>query len=314
VFTTTGAVSQAVSKSNGTHVVDILYRPSDLERFLGGTPYFSFVASTSGGAGRDVPACEFTVSGFRLESLEAAGPPPTPPAAVRYRDPADGMFKPLSQIAARGYPAEAPDYSAARINWAPAPEAFNVRPDPNIAPIAATTPLLPGATVTAVPGGLVWDIPAQNIASGAGTFGARAVFHIDPPVPVLTPSDDRSYRVVCDVLAEGTGGGPTTAIPQIALLGGAAEPGVAYTYVSLKETLVNYPSTGRAFERLWSDFATVTPLGFYLTTPAVADWFATPLSLVVTMTASTVMGAVDVPAMRLTVTNVRLEALEVVAP
>jgi hypothetical protein len=40
-----------------------------------------------------------------LSKQEAAGPPPTPPAAVRYRDPADGQFKPLSQIGARGYPA-----------------------------------------------------------------------------------------------------------------------------------------------------------------------------------------------------------------
>ena len=72
----------------------------------------------SGGAASVI---DITVKGLTVQMLDAAGPPPALPAAVRYRDPADGKFKPLSLLAVRGYPVPpqvAPDLSKAKIGWA----------------------------------------------------------------------------------------------------------------------------------------------------------------------------------------------------
>lgn len=69
----------------------------------GADPVVKFTASIlSFGSAVTVPPAHYKVR-LTLEKLEVAAAPP--PAAVRYRDPADGQFKPLSQIAARGYPA-----------------------------------------------------------------------------------------------------------------------------------------------------------------------------------------------------------------
>jgi hypothetical protein len=52
----------------------------------------------------DYPAVAFVVSDIAVRTLEVAGPPPEPPAAVRYRDPADGLFKPLHHMLVNGFP------------------------------------------------------------------------------------------------------------------------------------------------------------------------------------------------------------------
>jgi hypothetical protein len=234
------------------------------------------------------------VSSFRLESLEAAGPPPSPPAAVRYRDPADGQFKPLSQIGAKGYPVpppEAPDYSQAGIRFVDHPLTTGTAAVGTV-PGGWQQPDKPseaGGTVTAVEGGMRYQM---NAPGGGTDYFASAEALIVPPLPI-THADDRTYSFVSTaaVASWNANGGMWSMNLYLVSDGGSANIGTV--------------------QQAGGEIRPSSPIGA-ATLKAIMD--GANLRVRAMVTVSVFSGVAPAFVADVTLTNFRLHAQEVVAP
>jgi hypothetical protein len=255
----------------------------------GADPVVKFAASVLAyGTAATVPPAHYKVR-LTLEKLEAAAA--SPPAAVRYRDPADGQFKPLSQIGAHGYPAAAPDYSQAGIQYVDHPLTTGAAAVGTV-PGGWQQPDKPseaGGTVTTVAGGMRYQM---NAPGGGTDYFASAEVPIVPPLPI-THADDRTYSFVSTaaVASWNANGGMWTMNLYLVSDGGSANIGTV--------------------TQAGGEIRPSSPIGA-ATLKAIMD--GANLRVRAMVTVSVFSGVAPAFVADVTLTNFRIHAQEVVAP
>jgi hypothetical protein len=224
--------------------------------------------------------------------LDAAG---GTPSELHFRDPADGLFKPLTGIQVRGFPAAEPDYSAARIEWGTdnliAPNYAAAR----VAPISGT---VPGLRVTPVTNGVRIQADAWHFDSG-GTPSANIEIPLTFDALAALVADSRAVRPTCRLDNVNAGGIITI---QILLANDAVSAGGAgFNLVGAVSTIGNGQVLGN------SPGAIVSP-------DPILNTLRGANPRIIYKIAYMAFGPTDFAAMDVTVRNVSIVAQMVVAP
>lgn len=220
------------------------------------------------------------------------------PSVLHFRDPADGVFKPLTEVRVPGFddpPVTEPDYGAARIVWG---TDNLIAPDYAAARVAATYGTIPGLRVTPVTDGVRIQADAWHHESGS-TPTANIEIPLTWDALAALVADERAVRPTCRLDNVNAGGIITI---QIVLANDVMTAGGAGFNLTAGATTVG------------QDLAVVNSPGATVSRDPILNTLTGANPRLIYKISYMAFGPTDFPAMDVTVRHISIVAQEVAAP
>lgn len=217
------------------------------------------------------------------------------PSVLHFRDPADGVFKPLTEVRVPGFDDPPVDYSAARIVWG---TDNLIAPDYAAARVAATYGTIPGLRVTPVTDGVRIQADAWHHESGS-TPTANIEIPLTWDALTALVADERAVMPTMRLDNVNAGGIITI---QVMLANDVMTAGGAGFNLTAGATTVG------------QDLAVVNSPGATVSRDPILNTLNGANPRIIYKISYMAFGPTDFPAMDVTVRHISIVAQEVVAP